>query len=377
MFYIIMMKGTKHAALLLLILTAVFQPTGSLAQKDTKTISIKVMPGLQFDLVRFAVKPGEKVNLLFTNTDDMAHNLLITRPGAREAVVQAALQLAEKGPAQNYIPNTANVLWSIPVIGPDEKATLSFTAPAKKGVYPYVCTFPGHGFVMYGAMYVTDKQELPDIGNDLNIPESRRKENGAAGKTTGHGAHTAKPAHPYVLKPPYLYRVFIEGAGPAAIAVRLPHQLSYCWDAGSCRLRFAWTGDFVDNSALWAGHKDATAAILGEVFYRDKTAYPLRIKDPGVIPATAFKGYRLVDRYPEFHYTIDGTSVYELIKPEADGSGLVRTFRIPGAAYPVWFVFTPGDGIKYTSSAGSWEGNKLVLSAEEAGSFVITMTRDK
>lgn len=370
-----MIRATKSAGLFLLVLIFVFQSNYGLAQKDTKTISIKVMPGLQFDLVRFAVKPGEKVKLLFTNTDDMAHNLLITKPGTREAVVNAALQLAEKGPAKDYIPNTANVLWSIPVIGPDEKASLAFTAPAKKGVYPYVCTFPGHGFVMYGAMYVTDKQELPDIKTDLNIPESRRKENGAASTMTGHGAHAA--AHPYVLTAPYLYRVFIEGAGPAAIAVRLPHELSYCWDAGSCRLRFAWTGDFVDNSALWAGHKDATAGILGEVFYRDKTVYPLRIKELNDIPKVDFKGYRLIDRYPEFHYTVNGVNVYEMIKPTADSSGLVRSFRMPDAVHPAWFVFTPGDGMKYASSVGSWEGNKLILSAEEARSFVITMTRVK
>ena len=371
------MRATKSAGLFLLILTFVFQFNDGLAQKDTKTISIKVMPGLQFDIVRFAVKPGEKVKLLFTNTDDMAHNLLITKPGTREAVVHAALQLAEKGPSKDYIPATANVLWAIPIVAPDEKASLAFTAPSTKGVYPYVCTFPGHGFVMYGAMYVTDKTELPDIKTDLNIPESRRKGNGSAATMAGHSMHADKPAHPYALTPPYLYRVFMEGAGPAAIAVRLPLQLSYCWDAGSCRLRFAWAGDFVDNSALWAGHKDATAAILGEVFYRDKTTYPLRIKDAGAIPATAFKGYRLIDRYPEFHYTVNGVNVYEMIKPAADSSGLVRTFRMPDAADTVWFVFTPGDGMKYASSAGSWEGNKLVLGAEEARSFSITMKRNK
>ena len=36
------------------------------------------------------------------------------------------------------------------------------------------------------------------------------------------------------------------GAGPAAIAVSLPNDLSYCWDAGSCRLRYAWQGEFLD-----------------------------------------------------------------------------------------------------------------------------------
>ena len=33
---------------------------------------------------------------------------------------------------------------------------LSFTAPTKPGVYPYLCTFPGHWRRMYGALYVVE-----------------------------------------------------------------------------------------------------------------------------------------------------------------------------------------------------------------------------
>ena len=74
--------------------------------------------------------------------------------------------------------------------------------------------------------------------------------------------------HPYALIPPYLYHVFIEGASPDAIAVHLPEDLSYAWDAGACRLRFAWKGGFLDMSDLWKGHFDASAKILGDIFYR-------------------------------------------------------------------------------------------------------------
>jgi azurin len=138
------------------------------------TINIKARIDLQFDTVRFKVKPGSNVMLTLVNGSDMSHNLLITKPGSRLDVVNAALKLAEKGPEMDYIPVMDEVLWSIPIVSPGQTKSVSFTAPAQSGVYPYVCTYPGHGYVMYGAMYVTTDENLPEINNDLNIPESRR-----------------------------------------------------------------------------------------------------------------------------------------------------------------------------------------------------------
>jgi hypothetical protein len=169
--------------------------------------------------------------------------------------------------------------------------------------------------------------------------------------------------------------VFIAGASPAAIAVSLPRDLSYCWDAGTCRLRYAWQGGFLDNSDLWKGKGDAAAKVVGTIFFRDKTPYPLRVGKPGAVPAVEYKGYRLVDRYPEFYYTLDGTLVHELLKPKADGGGLIRTFRIPAARKPVWFCFDAADGVSYEASAGKWQQGKLRLSARQAREFTITMTR--
>lgn len=82
------------------------------SQDAIKTIGIKVLPGLQFDLVRFQVQPGTKVKLVFTNTDDTDYNLLITNPGTREEVVEAAMRLAGQGPSKNYIPESTEVFWA-------------------------------------------------------------------------------------------------------------------------------------------------------------------------------------------------------------------------------------------------------------------------
>ncbi|WP_411275085.1 cation:dicarboxylate symporter family transporter, partial [Daejeonella sp.] len=148
-------------------LTANAQQT---SQAET-LINIKGV-GLQYDRVRFSVKPGEKIRLSLSNGDDMSHNLLITESGAREEVVSAALKMGGDGPKANYVPPGAKVLWFIPLIAPGETAAVSFTAPTVPGVYPFVCTVPGHGFVMFGAMYVG--REMPPQKDDVNIPESRR-----------------------------------------------------------------------------------------------------------------------------------------------------------------------------------------------------------
>src|SRR5688500_15044830 len=190
-----------------------------------REIAIKAIPGLRFDLARIRAKPGERIKLTLTNADEMDHNLVITKPGARQEVVDAAHKLGIDGPKQDYVPVSDKVLESIRIVTPGQSAYVIFQVPAKEDVYPYVCTFPGHGLVMYGAMYVTTK-DLPPLEEDPNVPAS------TAPGVEGEHDHSVAALHPYKTEPPYLYRIFMPDAGPAAIAVSLPNDLSYCWDAG-------------------------------------------------------------------------------------------------------------------------------------------------
>src|SRR5688500_9775757 len=93
------------------------------------TVKVKAVPGLQFDLPRFQVKPGARVILVFTNNDVMDHNLLITRPGARLAVVAAASKLGEQGRTRGFVPPIPQVLWVIPVVAREQSRSITFTAP--------------------------------------------------------------------------------------------------------------------------------------------------------------------------------------------------------------------------------------------------------
>lgn len=156
----------KRLFWVLLILVSV---SGLNAQTPVTTVSINAITGMRYDVVRFKVKPGAKVKIILNNKDEMSHNLVITQPKSRLAVVNAAQKLGDNSLKMNYVPRISKVLWSTKLLLPGETASLTFTAPQKEGVYPYVCTYPCHGFVMYGAMYVTNKA-MPSIKNDHNIP---------------------------------------------------------------------------------------------------------------------------------------------------------------------------------------------------------------
>ena len=356
--------------LVLLFLFLMGNPEGSLSQAKEeieREIEIKAVPGLKFDLTRIKVRPGERIRLTLINADEMDHNLVITKPGARKEVVDASYKLGANGPKQNYVPESDRVLWSVPIVTPGQSSYIDFQAPEKEDVYPYVCTFPGHGIVMYGAMYVTTK-ELPPLEKDPNLPPASAQDAGMPQH------HTVADLHPYKTTPPYLYRIFMPDAGPAAIAVSLPHALSYCWDAGSCRLRYAWQGGFLDPKDYFDKKAEKYTKIVGTIFYRDKTTYPLRFS-ADKNPLVDFKGYRLINRYPEFHYTIDGKDVYELIKPKEDGSGLIRSFKIPEATQPLYFVFDGNDGVAYAAAKGTMAGDQILFTAQDAREFSIVMTK--
>ena len=77
------------------------------AQRSDTTIVLKAIAGLQYDQPRLVVRPGTRVTLLLENYDDMAHNVVITKPGARAEVVNLALKVSAE---KNYVPDTPLVL---------------------------------------------------------------------------------------------------------------------------------------------------------------------------------------------------------------------------------------------------------------------------
>lgn len=344
------------------LLSACLLTVSAWAQRDT-TITIITSGGLQFDQKRLIVRPNTRLHLIFQNKDDMAHNLVVTRPNARLRVVEFALALGDKGPAMHHVPAMDDVLAHTISVEPGN--TDSLTVRVADGAYPFVCTYPGHGSVMYGVIYATrEPQKLPAPSDDRNLPNLDRV--AEAGKQHHHAEASgiATSGHPYPLTLPAVCRTFMPDCGPAAIAVGLPGSdggQSYVFDAGSCRLRYAWSGGFVDNDEQWDGKGQRFTKVVGDIYYRDTDGFPWRVGSQA--PVVQFKGYRLIDRYPEFRYLVNGVEVRELIRPRAGGRGLVRTFTIAPTKQPLTFVATAQPGIQYKPSTGRLQNNQVRLPA--------------
>ncbi len=119
-----------------------------------------------YDRTKIVVEAGKQVSVVFENDDIMPHNLVIVIPGAHEEIGTAAEVMAAMpdARAKGYVPDSKKILWATKLLQPGRKQKLSFVAPRKPGVYPYVCTYPGHWRRMFGAMYVV--AELDEYNAD-------------------------------------------------------------------------------------------------------------------------------------------------------------------------------------------------------------------
>ncbi len=116
---------------------------------------------MAYDKPMMVVEAGKPVVVLFENTDMMPHNFVLTIPGAMEEMGQLAEAEALKPGAleSGFVPNSTKVLAHSGLVQPQQLERIQFMAPSKPGVYPYVCTYPGHWRRMFGALYVVASKE--------------------------------------------------------------------------------------------------------------------------------------------------------------------------------------------------------------------------
>ena len=134
-------------------------PRASWRELGVRVIRIgTLLEQMSYDKDVIVVQAGKPVEFLFENTDLMPHNFVIAQPGSLEEIglarrsdapssrssPAAAIRAAvEQGAAGQHAAAAAR----------DAEAAAS---PRRRepGVYPYVCTYPGHWRRMYGALYV-------------------------------------------------------------------------------------------------------------------------------------------------------------------------------------------------------------------------------
>lgn len=123
-----------------------------------REISITINAGddMKYDLAEIKVKEGQTVRLTLNHTgklakEAMGHNWALLTQGT---IVSDFATKAMQAKDTDYIPAGATeVIVHTKLIGGGQSDTIEFQAPAK-GVYEFICTFPGHSAVMKGTFYV-------------------------------------------------------------------------------------------------------------------------------------------------------------------------------------------------------------------------------
>ena len=171
-------------------------------------------------------------------------------------------------------------------------------------------------------------------------------------------------------------RTFMPDAGSKAVAVGYPGYVSVAFSADQCRTAYAWGGNFLDASPVWANRGGSPAKLLGQKFWTAPPGHPWGLTKPNAVPpdylvrannpafglplpleparvydgpmAVKFDGYSLdKDGKPTFRYRLDETfkgpelAVSETPTPLKSSlvAGLGRKFEltIPGDSQ-AWFL---------------------------------------
>lgn len=162
---------------------------------SVQSVKIRTMTAqMRYDLESFTVRPGASVRLEFENGDDLPHNLVFCQPGTDTAAMALKqMEKPEEALQRNWLPDDPRIWLHSAMLNPHQSEELRFTAPAKPGDYPYVCTFPGHALTMRGvmkvlplggglqdlhyALYLGAWQKLPDFSKLKPHREGRLEDN--------------------------------------------------------------------------------------------------------------------------------------------------------------------------------------------------------
>lgn len=126
------------------------------AKQDTIKITLNGNDKMQYDLSEIDVYEGQTVVLTLNHTGtmpaaSMGHNFVLLKNGTD---LDKFEEQAGKAQKDGYIPtDKSDIIANTKLIGGGESDTITFMAP-KKGIYDFLCSFPGHYSVMKGKFNV-------------------------------------------------------------------------------------------------------------------------------------------------------------------------------------------------------------------------------
>jgi azurin len=113
-----------------------------------RVVRIQTADNMKFVPAAIVAAPGESITVVLTHVGQMpkvamGHNfVLLKKASEAKAVVDACASARET----DFIAPSVKpqLLAFTKLIGPGETAEATFTAPAQRGDYLFICTFPGH-----------------------------------------------------------------------------------------------------------------------------------------------------------------------------------------------------------------------------------------
>ena len=157
---------------------------------DLPVVTIRTPAGqMKYDKPVITATPGSQLKLVFENMDEMPHNFVLCQPLPDKndkgmEVAQLAWQMGAAGHDRAWIPDSPRIMAHTGMVAAHQKEELVIKVPDMPGIYPYVCTFPGHAMAMNGELrvlaegpafsklgfqlYLGDWRELPDF--DTLVP---------------------------------------------------------------------------------------------------------------------------------------------------------------------------------------------------------------
>ena len=126
---------------------------------EGRKVEVTANDQMKFSRVEIRAKAGERLSVTLVNQGttpkfSMGHNWVLLGLAAN---VETFLVAAAEAPTTEYVPaaRRADVLATTKLLGPSERDTVTFAAPAAPGRYPFICSFPGHAQVgMRGVLIV-------------------------------------------------------------------------------------------------------------------------------------------------------------------------------------------------------------------------------
>jgi len=126
-------------------------------EKVTELVEIELKSNdqMQYDQTELKVKAGQEITLTLVHTGEMlktvmGHNFVLLKEGTDIAAFSTKAIAAKDN---DYIPEGDEIIAHTGLIGGGESSSVTFIAP-EKGVYNYICSFPGHYGVMKGKFIV-------------------------------------------------------------------------------------------------------------------------------------------------------------------------------------------------------------------------------